>query len=69
MNVKVYTHVPLTLSRNDEAVDAIVVQAGLDATSVPEAVQRERVRGSDEGGPSKVAEGCSGGRPERESTR
>ena len=32
---------------------------------VPEAVQRERVRATDDGGPSKVAEGCSGGCPER----
>ena len=28
-------------------------------------LSRERVRATDEGGPSKVAEGCSGGRAER----
>ena len=31
----------LTLARDDEAVDAIVVHAGLEAMTVPGAVQRE----------------------------
>ena len=35
------TPTSLTLARNNEAVDAIVVRAGLEAMTVPEAVQRE----------------------------
>ena len=31
----------MTLVRNDEAVDAIVVHAGLEVMTVPTAVQRE----------------------------